>query len=189
MTHDEQMKRLNELGWTCKAMKMRPSYHYPEGYKWHGPNDIEINIDGQWSEPPPIPAELLALLKPDEPEQAHAPEPWLAARGSHSYPLEILSATRTIAQVQHGKSMAETDANATRIVQCVNDCANIPDPAAHMAEQDAKIERLEEALLELAKETVEVTVRCYADDADMDELEAVKTKARALIIAIESAKK
>ena len=34
-------------------------------------------------------------------------------------------------------------ANAARIVQCINACAGIPDPSAHMAEQKQRIEELE----------------------------------------------
>lgn len=67
LTNDEQMKRLSKLGWTCKLAP--PSM----GWYWNGPDGQSIKCVGSSIDPAPIPAELLALLVPDAPKQAHTP--------------------------------------------------------------------------------------------------------------------
>jgi len=42
----------------------------------------------------------------------HTQRPWTVARGSHAYPLKILSESRTIAQVKRAGTTQETEANA-----------------------------------------------------------------------------
>ena len=71
MTHDEQMKRLSELGWTATRARI-------QGHRWgwHGLDNARITMGKIWIEPVPIPDELLALLEPEEPKQAHTKGPW-----------------------------------------------------------------------------------------------------------------
>ncbi|MCK5608853.1 hypothetical protein KAR91_43675 [Candidatus Pacearchaeota archaeon] len=46
---------------------------------------------------------------------SHTKGEWIATRGSHSYPLEITTETKTIAQIEARKSIDETEANAQLI--------------------------------------------------------------------------
>jgi len=48
-------------------------------------------------------------------DMEHTKGEWIATRGSHSYPLEITTETKTIAQVEARKTIIETDANARLI--------------------------------------------------------------------------
>ena len=45
----------------------------------------------------------------------HTKGEWIATRGSHSYPLEITTETKTIAQIETRWKIEETDANARLI--------------------------------------------------------------------------
>lgn len=77
-----------------------------------------------------------------EAEQAHTPEPWKFDKHHWVSDLNGNFILAAIGECSRG----EKQANADRIVQCVNACADIPDPAAHMAEQSERIEELEAEL-------------------------------------------
>lgn len=65
------------------------------------------------------------------PEATHTPEPWDDASKYPEIPtVRIFSKSHYIASVGNSDdSREQTEANAARIVQCVNACANISDPA------------------------------------------------------------
>ena len=64
MTHEKQLERLRELGWRCEKTS---SYDGTNIWGWLGPDGRTACSSGPWSEPAPIPDELLALLEADEP--------------------------------------------------------------------------------------------------------------------------
>ena len=67
----------------------------------------------------------------------HSPEPWLLHRISNSliciYERMEKNEADAIAQIVQPDSRKLQDANAARIVACVNACAGIDDPAAYLA--------------------------------------------------------
>ena len=92
---------------------------------------------------------LAALRSSESPKQAHTPEPWnTKQRPGHAAGLrQVITAkgVNRIAVVSESNGKEQADANAARIVACVNAFVGILDPVAHMAGQHAKIKRLIEA--------------------------------------------
>jgi len=64
----------------------------------------------------------------------HTPGPWTVARGSHCYPLEILSESKTIAQVERSGSKQETEANANVLAASAELLAVCEELAARIVE-------------------------------------------------------
>jgi hypothetical protein len=95
-------------------------------------------------------------------QQTHTPEPW---RAKHDYE------HRFSIETADGIDMPATayrEANAQRIVACVNSLAGIPDPAAALTQ---------------AREALEMFLRNYAADCDPDGEEL--DQARAALAALE----
>ena len=46
--------------------------------------------------------------------------PLVPCRGSHAYPLELLTDTKTVAQIEHGKTLEQTDCNAALLAHWYN---------------------------------------------------------------------
>lgn len=176
MTYDEQMKRLKELGWTLKHIHVDGN----SGWRYVSPNDGQITIMdiGVESSPPPIPDELLALLEPESPKQAHTLEPW-EVDSLHNTPLLIVTKYDVICEFTHHPRIRTENlvANAIRIVQCVNAMDGILNPATHMAKQADHIKELEqkcqihmEAGIKSSTELLETQHKVTKQDVKIEQL-------------------
>jgi len=108
----------------------------------------------------------------------HTREPWIASGRNQNNTIDIWSM-----DCRHFVAAEATDANARRIVACVNACAGMADPAAEIAKLKARCERLTEALIKARRFSAWMLKRAIlTNEADQEkEAKTVLDLARAAI--------
>lgn len=180
MTHEKQLERLSDLGWTCRRSRMKHPYYY-ECWEWYGPNSKKITVDGRWSEPAPIPDELLALIEPLEMKAYKCADcdieiQWPGGSIPHRagrFCLECWDRLRPGVPDEQPKQahMTKLETRIKLLAQSKNAIQDtVSEQLQRIAELDAKIEELEKLLI--GKD-----IRLDLQDAKIERLEALLIRA------------
>ena len=118
----------------------------------------------------------------------HTPEPWLDDRATHDDPyqnIKILGDENRgicwlwIDDAPVDDWNAEQRANAARIIDCVNACAGMEDPAAEIAELKRQRDELLAVLHDAATSLETIQLRSFGADSFLDDKHSMRAYAGA----------